>query len=97
MHFTSTMTRWDLFAVALAVTAAAAQDDPSPIGAQLSGGVLQIFGNSFGRPGFNDTFDYVVCLTSILHFICFGDSRVDVDIVNRSWEVAMLEAPSPHV
>lgn len=45
-----------LFAIAVAVHAV---DDT--IGAWIDGqGVTRLYGNSFGRPGFNDTYDYVV-------------------------------------
>ncbi|KAL9127724.1 MAG: hypothetical protein Q9217_003454 [Psora testacea] len=34
--------------------------DPSPIGATINEGVTEIFGNSFGQPGFNATYDYII-------------------------------------
>lgn len=37
------------------------------LGASLNAdGVLGILGNSFGRPGFNATFDYIVIISSLL-------------------------------
>lgn len=44
--------------VAAATVVKAAQD--FTIGASVDGGKTRLFGNSFGRPGYNDTYDYVV-------------------------------------
>jgi choline dehydrogenase len=44
-------------AAAVAVTA----DDASTVGATVTDqGVTKIYGDSFGRPGYNDTYDYIV-------------------------------------
>ena len=46
--------------LALAIAGAGAQD-PATVGAILGpGGITEIFGNHFGRPGFNVTYDYIV-------------------------------------
>ena len=45
---------------ALAIAGAEADDSPT-VGATVNaGGVTEIFGNSFGRPGWNVTYDYIV-------------------------------------
>ncbi|MCJ1356957.1 MAG: hypothetical protein MMC33_006953 [Icmadophila ericetorum] len=51
-----------LWSLIVALVAAGAEADDAPtIGATINTkGVTEIFGNSFGRPGFNDTYDYII-------------------------------------
>jgi choline dehydrogenase len=50
---------YTLLATAAAVHAAAEDDT---IGASVQNGVTELYGNSFGRPGYNVTYDYVVSM-----------------------------------
>ena len=58
-----------LWSLIVALVAAGAEADDAPtIGATINTkGVTEIFGNSFGRPGFNDTYDYIVSNLRRLH------------------------------
>lgn len=59
---------WSIVVALAAVVTEAA--DPSPIGATVNAeGVTEIFGNSFGRPGFNATYDYIV--SELFNFLFF--------------------------
>jgi hypothetical protein len=49
--------RYTLLAAAVAVNAA-----DETIGASIKGGVTTLYGNSFGHPGYNSTYDYVVSM-----------------------------------
>ena len=51
----SKMLLWSIFILLVAARAEAA------LGAKVNAqGVLNILGNSFGRPGFNATYDYII-------------------------------------
>ena len=51
-----------MFLFSLAIIALAAAGAEAALGATVNArGVLEILGNSFGRPGFNATYDYIVC------------------------------------
>lgn len=65
--------------IALVAAFAASRAAADTIGAAKSAqGVTEIFGNSFGRPGKNATYDYIVSLSKLDS--CF-DSRTVEDML----------------
>ncbi|ORY03483.1 hypothetical protein BCR34DRAFT_591563 [Clohesyomyces aquaticus] len=77
--------------LATATAVVGATNDDGPIGAYVDGnGVTHIYGNSFGRPGYNDTFDYIIV----------GGGNAGATIAARlaldpaGYSVAVLEAGS---
>jgi hypothetical protein len=54
---------WAWTAAILATVQAASDTQEDTTGAFVDGqGVTHIYGNSFGRPGYNETYDYIVSL-----------------------------------
>jgi len=58
---------WKLVAAFAAIKAAAAPTNKGPtFGAWIDDeGITNLYGNSFGRPGYNETFDYIVSCRSL--------------------------------